>query len=161
MDFWNKRFWVYFVAILVLCAEAGLVFGQCDFGWKPGEGLPGLDGPVYALTTWDPDGIGPQQELLIAGGIFKVAGDVAANYIAAWDGNSWQAFNSGMNGDVRALTVYNGELIAGGRFTTAGGVLANYIARWDGNSWKSFGSGMNDWIYALTVYNGELITTAP
>jgi hypothetical protein len=68
------------------------------------------------MTTWDPDGNGPHKELLIVGG-FSVAGDMVANNIAAWDGNSWQPLGSGINGSVRALTVYNGELIAGGEFT--------------------------------------------
>ena len=30
--------------IAILTAETGLVFGECDFEWKPGEGLPGLNG---------------------------------------------------------------------------------------------------------------------
>lgn len=41
------------------------------------------------------------------------AGGVAANRIAAWDGNTWQPFGSGMTGTVYSLTVYNGELITG------------------------------------------------
>jgi peptidoglycan hydrolase-like amidase len=70
---------------------------------------------------------------LIAGGLFSTAGGVSANYIARWNGTSWQPLGTGMGGiyrDVYALTVYNGELIAGGQFTTAGGNPANYVARW-------------------------------
>ena len=58
---------------------------------------------------------------LIAGGRFTTAGGVTCNYIARWNGATWQPLGAGMNGDVYALTVYNGELIAGGYFTTAGG----------------------------------------
>lgn len=47
------------------------------------------------ITTPDPpagnwDEIVWQPELLIAGGYFQVAGNVFANNIATWDGNSWQ-----------------------------------------------------------------------
>ncbi|UCC22520.1 MAG: hypothetical protein JSW23_00135, partial [Planctomycetota bacterium] len=150
------------VAIVVFAAalKADPAAGQCDFDWKPGEGVPGVDGTVRTLTTWDPDGNGPQQELLIVGGEFTIAGDVIANNIAAWDGDSWQPLGSGMGGavpHVRALAVYNGELIAGGQFNTAGDVDANYIARWNGSSWQALGGGMNDIVESLTIYNGELI----
>ncbi|MFN3638329.1 MAG: T9SS type A sorting domain-containing protein [Chloroherpetonaceae bacterium] len=68
---------------------------------------------------------------------------------------------NGVNGDVLALAVYNGELYVGGRFTQAGDKEANCVARWDGTSWNTLGTGsnngVNDWVYALAVYNGELI----
>jgi hypothetical protein len=40
---------------------------------------------------------------------------VSANYIARWNGTSWSALGTGMNGSVSALAVLpNGDLIAGG-----------------------------------------------
>ena len=73
----------------------------------------------------------------------------------------WGPLGSGMNSDVYALTVYNGELIAGGNFTTAGGVACNRIARWNGSQWQPLGTGMSGtsspFIRTLTVFNGELI----
>jgi hypothetical protein len=132
----------------------------CEFEWKPGQGLDGIYGTIFALTRWDPDGNGPQKELLIAGGYLIIAGEEFVNNVAAWDGNSWQSLGSGMGGAypyVFALTIYNGELIAGGDFATAGGISANHIARWDGSSWQPLGSGVNSNVWALTVYNGELI----
>jgi hypothetical protein len=134
-----------------------LANGECSFAWKPGQGLPGLDGPVVAVTKWDPDGDGPLPELLVIGGYFSIAGNVVANNIAAWDGTSWHPLGSGMNDIVWALTVYNGELIAGGYFTTVDGISANCIARWNGSSWQPLGNGMNGAVYALTIYNGQLI----
>jgi len=110
--------------------------------------LPGVSDPISALTVYDAK--------LIAGGSFTIAGGVAANYIAAWDGSSWLALGSGTDGQVSALTVYNGKLCAGGYFTTAGGTSANHIARWDGSSWSAWGSGMDGPVLALTVYGSEL-----
>jgi len=72
-------------------------------------------------------------------------------------GPIWSPLGSGTNGDVSALTVYNGQLIAGGMFTTAGGVPVNYVAAWNGSSWSPLGSGTNGDVSALTVYNGQLI----
>ena len=52
---------------------------------------------------------------------FTAAGDdTNANYIAQWNGSSWLALGSGMNGDVSALAVSGSTLYAGGEFTTAG-----------------------------------------
>ncbi len=111
--------------------------------------FPGMNDFVRRLTVYDGK--------LIAAGNFAIAGGVAANYIASWDGSSWSSLGSGMNEWVYDLTVYDGKLIAGGIFTIAGGVGANYIASWDGSSWSPLGLGMNGSVLALTVYDGRLI----
>jgi hypothetical protein len=98
---------------------------------------------------------------LIAGGGFTTAGGVPANYIARWDGSSWQPFGSGMNSSVSALTVYNGEIVAGGGFNIAGSVTAYRIASWDGSFWRALGIGIggDDFpgVHIFSVYNDELI----
>ena len=108
---------------------------------------------VYALTVYGTD--------LIAGGEFDSAGGTPASDIARWNGSSWSALGSGIQGQVYALTVYGTDLIAGGLFTQAGGTSANYIAGWNGSSWSALGTGMSGgWfthVAALTVYGGELI----
>jgi hypothetical protein len=155
----NPAAGICLLAFIVLTSAPHFCFSQCDPNWKPGQDLPDVSGPVKVFTTWDPDGAGPKPELLVVGGEFITAGGATVNYIAAWDGNSFQPLGTGMNGyGVYALTVYNGKLIAGGYFTKAGDANANYIAAWDGNSWQPLGSGMN-WgsVGALTVYNGRLI----
>ena len=66
---------------------------------------------------------------LYAGGFFTTAGsDTNANYIAQWNGSSWSALGSGMNGIVDALAVSGGTLYAGGSFTTAGTKVSAYAA---------------------------------
>jgi hypothetical protein len=65
---------------------------------------------------------------LYAGGYFTTAGGIAANYIAQWNGSSWSALGSGMNGAVSALAVSGSTLYAGGNFTTAGGKVSAYAA---------------------------------
>src|SRR5262249_10971974 len=73
------------------------------YQWQPGDGLPGTDGSVYALTVYNGN--------MIAGGSFTIAGGVIANSIAQWNGTSWRPLGSGMGGifpTVDALSVYNG-----------------------------------------------------
>jgi hypothetical protein len=124
-----------------------------------GSGMGGGSYPyVYALAV--------SGGTLYAGGEFTMAtnsGGVAvpANYIAQWNGSSWSALGSGMDGWVFALAVSGGTLYAGGYFTTAtnsGGaaVPANYIAQWNGSSWSALGSGLNYYVYALAVSGTNL-----
>src|SRR5438552_17910823 len=112
-----------FAVVLMTAAINPYAAAQCQSQWLPGEGIPGVNGEVHAVTTWDPDGPGVQPEVLVVGGSFTVAGDILANNIATWNGTSWKAVGAGLNGDVRALTVYNGNLIAAGNFTLSGGAI--------------------------------------
>ena len=108
-----------------------------DADWAGGFEHPGMDSTVNALTL-GPDGV------LYAGGWFKTAGGVTADYVARWDGTAWQSLDSRMNSSVFALAFGpDGSLYAGGRFTAAGRGSANRIARWDGAAWHPLGSGMN------------------
>ena len=103
--------------------------------------------------------LGTFQDDLIAAGPFDDAGGVPVNHIARWDGASWSALGSGLQGFANAMTNYNGELVVAGLFGSAGGVTVNNIARWNGASWQPLGSpaGINGPVFGVTVYNGELI----
>jgi hypothetical protein len=106
------------------------------------------------LTVYN-DGDG---EELYIGGSFATAGGVSANGIARWDGSTWSALGSGVDGfGVLALKVYDDgggdDLYAGGIFTAAGGTPANYIAKWDGSTWSALGSGVGSPVFALGVYD--------
>lgn len=137
----------------VLSAVAGMARGECTFTWTPGQGLPGLDSTVWAMTVWD-DGGGPA---LCVGGDFSVAGDVAAEHIARWRGHAWSPLGGGITGTVSAMTVYNGELMVGRQIFTAGGSEVAQIVRWDGASWSAVGGGINIDLYVLAVHDGDLI----
>src|SRR5258705_34815 len=91
------------LGLVVAQAAAGAQSdGGCQPSWVPTfGGAPGVDSDVVASTVFD-DGGGPA---LYVGGFFTTAGGVAANYVAKWNGSSWSALGSGMNGSVYALTV--------------------------------------------------------
>src|SRR5438067_11674538 len=87
-----------------------------DANWISMGGIPGANGPVYAVAV---DGSGN----LYIGGSFTAVGDVVANRIAKWDGTNWSALGSGMENPVYAIAVSGNDVYAGGYFTTAGDSL--------------------------------------
>ncbi len=135
-------------------------WGQCPSAWLPSDGVPGVvgSGTVFASTAWDPDRDGPQPALVVFGGTFLAAGDLAVSRIAAWDGARWHTLGDGLNAQVRALIVHNGELIAAAGHNGFGNPgPANGVARWDGTSWQPLGSaGFQNVVWALTAYEGEI-----
>ena len=156
------RIW-FFIPVLLFHFAIPIshsALADCNFAWRPGEGIPGVDGSVYTFTKWDPDGPGPLPTRLVVGGAFTLAGRVLANNVATWDGMNWQSLGTGVvggGGAVYALTVFNGELVAGGSFTSAGGTTVNRIARWDGSNWLPMSTGFNNTVKALSNYQGQLV----
>lgn len=151
--------------VLVLQAALGAlpqVRADCP-QWLRGQGVPGVNGYVESMATWDPDGDGPAPEQLIVAGGFSLAGNVGARNIASWDGQTWKPLGNGVTNvdypaHVRAMTVFQGKLVIGGTFsiTTSNGT-ANNLAQWDGTKWISLsGTAMGE-VTALCVHNGELI----
>jgi hypothetical protein len=118
-----------------------------NFGWIMGIGLNSYPVALAAVDT-----------NLYAAGDFTIAGGVAANKIARWDGRQWSDVGGGVigSGTVRSLATRGGDLYAGGTFTNIGGVAANRVARWDGTNWSAFGSGVSSTVFGLTVLGQDL-----
>lgn len=99
---------------------------------------------------------------LYVGGEFTIVGGVFATNIAKWNGSTWSALGSGLNGGVGALLTVGNELYAGGQFTRAGGVPATNIARWNGSHWSALGSGLSSlpshpgYVSSLVRSSGDL-----
>jgi trimeric autotransporter adhesin len=149
---------------LLALAAATSARAQCPELFHPapgGSALPDVSGGlVYAAATYDPDGAGPQVPRIVIGGSFTSAGGLPCNRIAQWDGTRWSPLGTGMENDVLALAVHNGELYAGGNFGTAGGVVVNCIARWNGTTWRAITSsgiaGVDGPVFALAEVQGTL-----
>ena len=147
---------------------AGLASAQtpppCQPEWLPTFGpVPGPDGNVQAMAVFD-DGTGPA---LFIGGAFRNVCGVPASLIAKWNGTTWSALGTGLDGNssippipqgVRGMQVYDDgtgpALFVVGEFATAGGVAAPSIAKWNGSSWSALGSGLpGGWVQTLAVYD--------
>jgi hypothetical protein len=153
---------------------AGGIFGSADGStvnsithwngtqWRPlGPGFLNVSGAatVYALTSHDPDGAGPEPLRLVAGGLFTRSGTTTINSVGWFDGAAWHSFGPGLNGQVRALASYDAdgdgpglpELYAGGDFTATsdGTTQLSYIARWDGQAWHPLAAGCNPSVLGL------------
>lgn len=153
-DYWVDAFAVYDdgsgPALFVggRFTSAGGVLANCIAKWDGTSWSAlgsGTNFDVRALAVFD-DGSGPK---LFAGGIFSTAGGVNIGYgIARWDGSTWSAVGSGLNGAVNALVVHDSgsgpALHAGGAFSFAGSTAVNRVARWDGASWSPLGAGVGN-----------------
>ncbi len=64
-----------------------------------------------------------------------MANNNTLNFIARFDGTTWQPLAGGMDGPVRSVRAYPDGLYAAGWFTYADTVQANGLARWDGTQW--------------------------
>lgn len=112
-----------------------------------GAGLQGSDKAALAMVQHN-DGSG---EALFVGGSFLGAGGQVSPNIVTWDGESWSPVGAGLDGIVRALAVFRGELIAGGEFTHSGAAEVKHLARWTGEQWETFAGGAEGVVNALHV----------
>jgi hypothetical protein len=81
-----------------------------------------LNSTVRAIAVTGPD-------VYAGGDFYDLSGN--ADYIARWDGSSWNALGSGSTLWVYSSTVVGPDVYAGGHFTDMGGnPAADHIARW-------------------------------
>jgi hypothetical protein len=90
----------------------------------------GLNGTGYAIA------IDKAGNVYVTGN-FTTADGVACNYIAKWNGKTFEPLGTGLNAAGYTLSFDdNGLLYVGGFFTEAGGIaLSDYMAIWNGTTW--------------------------
>jgi hypothetical protein len=135
------------------------------------DGTPALSISEWSDSSWHgfgetvywPGGQSPQAlaiyrgELVAAGGLFYTNVE-----ISRYDGQHWQAFDSGPNATVNALALYGSDLVAGGAFDTIyarpSSFHAGHIARWNGSVWSAWGPEPNGTVAALLpLPDGNLV----
>ena len=117
----------------------------------------GLEGFVEAASVF---AIAARNDDIYIAGLFQNAGGNAnADYIAKWNGSSWEALGTALNGAaILTMAILGNDLYVGGNFENAGGNSSmDMIARWNGSSWSSLGSGLNQTVSALAVDGDDLI----
>ncbi len=92
-----------------------------------------------------------------AGGLFTRAGGKQVNYVAHWDGSTWNVLGTGVNAPVSVLAVYGDTLLVGGEFTKASNADIPYFARWTAGTWSSIGAAPNGPVRSITRRGGEYI----
>lgn len=111
--------------------------------WRALGTVPGSPVIVRKLFNWN--------GLLVAGGFFFGAGN-----IAAWNGAAWLPLGPGVPFEVGALAVWNGNLVAAGRMSSGASSYCG-VRSWDGVSWSVLPSP--PWLEspsAAVVYQGQL-----
>ncbi len=115
---------------------------------------------VDAITTWDPDGAGPADPLLIVGGRFATDGTSTLNNIAAWNGTQFLPLGSGIGqGGVAALLSWDPDgsgpanplLVIGGQFATP----TMRICTWNGSTFTALGGGLADNVFNLILWDPD------
>lgn len=105
-----------------------------------GNGLSSSSRDVAAANL----GAGPR---VYVAGDFVNAGSTRVNFVACWDGSTWQPLGDGLSSSAQAVATFDpgsgDELYVGGMFAEAGGATSPAIARWDGTSWSSVGGGLS------------------
>lgn len=148
-----------------------------DFGNSSGiENLSSINGVMFGLGNLGPYGalsFDINQTWIQWGGFAQPGTNMYdmvkynGEYIGAFgtdprvrisaNGGNWTQVGNGLNGSVRSLIEYNGELIAAGGFTASGSTALNHIARWNGSEWLPLGQGLSGSVSDLAVYEGKLI----
>jgi trimeric autotransporter adhesin len=113
---------------------------------------PPLHGTAYAVVADGPD-------IYVMGFLF--ASGYTANRVLRLDSGAWVPVGGDVEGDPRALVMWNGQLVLGGRFASIGGVPVRGLAGWDGSAWNEIGGGLtgpaHNLIMSLAVWQGDLI----
>ena len=115
--------------------------------WSSLDGGMGNGGDVHALGAFD-DGAGTA---LYAGGRFRVAGGMAAESAARWNGSAWSPLGGGVQvGPLRAFAVFDAgkgpDLYAGGEFHVSD-PEDSFLARWNGCSAEALPSApISTWV---------------
>jgi len=107
------------------------------------NGIASFNGDLYVGGGWNGCMDDPEK--------YCIHGRMAKWGCGDWEPVGGGVVDDGLNDEVNALAVYNGELYAGGRFTDLNGENNNtlsHIAKWDGNQWMPVGGGVGKTSYA-------------
>lgn len=142
-----SKTWLAWMALgaLIGVIAASAQGRQCEPRWMAEEVEHQPNAGISAMRAWDPDGRGPQGEVLVVGGSFNSIGGIQASRIAAWDGVNWQAIGEGATENVLAISEFEGYLLM---------APLHGVYRWDGANWESM--NLIGQVRAFANYNGQL-----
>jgi hypothetical protein len=114
----------------------------------------GTPGDLISALAFDADG-----NLYGGGSFLNWNGDASQDKIWKYNGTSFSALGTGMNGDVYDIAVGpDGKVYVVGVFTTGNGVTLNRVGYWNGTTFVAMSSGANDEINTVIVRpSGEVV----
>lgn len=147
--------------------------------WRAFDSVP--TGPIYAITQWDPDGLGPREPTILVGGAFTGAGVYDVGRLAILDADRWQPFDADLGGVsaassgglyVSSLAVAPAEpgaqprpVYVAGSFFSIGPASANIsarnIAKWGGDRWSALAEGFNSSVTKIAFFDVDADGPAP
>jgi hypothetical protein len=147
-------------ALLTFVVAAVPCLAQCQ-GWLPGNGYLGAENQVYKSVAWDPDGPGPQHELLVVSGDFTAVANEPYNFVAAFNGERFVPLGDNFFAGNVALLVYNDQLYAGGAWVDSMGEGHWGVFRFNTTTfvWDQIGAEFEFKVQGLTVYQGEIVAS--
>ena len=118
--------------------------------WSSGFGVPQFDGAVTTAARYAGG--------LVVGGEFRVAGGVAVNHIARWDGAHWLPLGDGLPTAPAALAVSGDTVwVAWNERSSGGSYWTGKIAFWDGQSWNALAE-QSETIVSVVIWQGRPAT---
>ncbi|MFT3685891.1 MAG: hypothetical protein QM783_13380 [Phycisphaerales bacterium] len=105
----------------------------------------GVSGTIYQLNVADTDGPGPQPARLVASGSFSVVGNSSLTNLAAWNGTTWSAIGTSLNGAVETAGLYDPDgpgpvpprLVVAGWFFNPSLPYQARMFEWTGSAWSA------------------------
>ncbi|WP_170266836.1 immunoglobulin domain-containing protein [Brevifollis gellanilyticus] len=147
-----------FVTAGPIIANGIALFDKTAETWSPlGSGL-GVTGPQASFGSASVSAILVDGANVYVGGSFNLAGGLAVNNIAKWDGVNWTALSNGVGSSVTDIVKIGSDLYISGFFNTASGTTVNCVAKWNGTAWSALGSGVSSsgYVTSLAVMGTDL-----
>lgn len=89
--------------------------------------------------------------LYIGGQFDNWAGIANADHIVMWNGSTYSALSTGIDGIVHAIVFQGTTAYIGGNFNNAGGSPAENIVSWNGSAFSALSSGTDGTVFALAL----------
>lgn len=107
------------------------------------------------------DNLFVSDDILYTTGRLQEGSFTTATCVLTWNGSTWETLTTGLEGVIRSIAVYNGDVYAGGFGLRPAGSTAGlrHLLKWDGEKWIPVGAEANAAdldIYMLEIHDGSL-----